>query len=41
MSGLAALGYTVNWVTKSAAVLLRDDPAAIKEASLEALDQCL
>ena len=37
LSGLAALRYTVNLVTQSAAVLLRDAPAAIKEAGVEAL----
>lgn len=37
LSGLAALRYTVNLVTQSAAMLLRDAPAAIKQAGVEAL----
>jgi zeaxanthin glucosyltransferase len=37
LSGLAALRYTISWMKRGAAVILRDAPQAIKEANVEAL----
>ncbi len=37
LSGFAALKYTVNWIGKAAEIILREAPAALKEAGVEAL----
>lgn len=37
LSGLAALKYTVNWIGKGAEITLREAPAAMKEAGVDAL----